>query len=128
MLLSIRGPEWLWVHRQRGEGWRCSQIPPARSWHVSPVPGEQLSSVASPHGSQPGWCITERFVLGILTAPPQILSCNRASHRHCGCCHQVHLPLLLGAAGWGSRPLIPALPTNHPGASSSVVTRAHSVF
>lgn len=64
------------------------------------VAGEPADVVASPHGSQPGRCVTECFDLSILTSPPQILSCSRASRWH----RWLLLPLLFFIhfpGGWG---------------------------
>ena len=85
-----------------------------------PCPGSWPGLVASLHGSRPGQHVTDHFVLGILTAPPQILSCSRASRQHRRLLSPwCILPIFRGAAGWGSCPLGPTLPMNHPGSSSS---------
>lgn len=70
-----RGQEWLWVHRQCGEGWGCSQMPPSSElayiprawgaarawWRQLTVPSQDsvslsvLSSASSPLPPNPLW-------------------------------------------------------------------------
>lgn len=101
----------------------CSR---AMSWGGA-APGSRPGLVASPRGSQLGRRVSEHPVLGILTAPPQILPCSRASRRHRRLLPPLCiLPIFLGAGTLGpSAPRSPRTTWVHP---RLMVRRAHAAF